>query len=116
MGHVALRAGRQQARRRQWIKPAYKAKQPGRHPKNNDPSTWATLPDALAPIGPASRTAPWLCLQGSEFSAFDIDKCRDRETGDIAPEAMKIVNRRGELHGIPPRERALRESSATQPV
>ena len=32
-------------------------------------------------------------LSGTDIAAFDIDNCRDPATGDIAPEAMAIVNR-----------------------
>ena len=32
-------------------------------------------------------------LSGTDLAAFDIDKCRDPATGDIAPEAMAIVDR-----------------------
>ena len=32
-------------------------------------------------------------LSGTDIAAFDIDKCRDPATGDIAPEAMAIVDR-----------------------
>jgi primase-polymerase (primpol)-like protein len=32
-------------------------------------------------------------LSRTDIAAFDIDKCRDPARGDIAPEAMAIVNR-----------------------
>ena len=32
-------------------------------------------------------------LLGTDIAAFDIDDCRDPATGDIAPEAMAIVDR-----------------------
>lgn len=75
-----------------WTKPPFQARQRQRHAKNNDPSTWSTYVDALAAYRAGECDGIGFCLQGSEFSAFDIDKCRDRETGQIAPEAMKIVD------------------------
>lgn len=75
-----------------WTKPLFQAQRPDRHAKNNDPSTWGTYADALAAYRSGKCDGIGFCLQGSAIAAFDIDKCRDRETGHIAPEAMKIVD------------------------
>ena len=43
------------------------------------------------------RVRGWQCdgigfnLSGTDIAAFDIDKCRDKATGSIAPEAMALV-------------------------
>ena len=61
--------------------------------KNNDPSTWGTYEQALAVFEAGQCDGIGFNLPGTDFAAFDIDKCRDPATGDIAPEAMAIVDR-----------------------
>ena len=76
-----------------WTKPPLSAEEPTADAKNNDPSTWGTYEQALAAFEAGKCDGIGFNLSGTDIAAFDIDKCRDRATGEIAPEAMKIVNR-----------------------
>ena len=76
-----------------WTKPPYQPRIPPLLAKNNDPSTWGSYDQALAAFEAGKCDGIGFNLSGTDFAAFDIDKCRDRATGEIAPEAMKIVNR-----------------------
>ena len=72
---------------------ATSADNPSRYAKNNDPSTWGTYEQALAAFEAGQCDGIGFNLLGTDIAAFDIDKCRDPATGDIAPEAIAIVNR-----------------------
>ena len=72
---------------------AISARKPNRYAKNNDPSTWGTYEQALAAFEAGQCDGIGFNLSGTDIAAFDIDKCRDPATGDIAPEAMEIVDR-----------------------
>ncbi len=76
-----------------WDKPPYRPKNPRQLAKNNDPSTWGTYEQALAAFEVGKCDGIGFNFLGTDIAAFDIDKCRDRATGQIAPVAMEIVNR-----------------------
>ena len=76
-----------------WTKPPLQPKNPTSHARNNDPTTWGTYAEALAAFETGKYGGIGFNLSGTDIAAFDIDNCRDPETGDIAPEAMAIVNR-----------------------
>jgi hypothetical protein len=76
-----------------WAKPPFQPKNPQQYAKNNDPSTWGTYKQALAAFEAGQCDGIGFNLLGTDFAAFDIDNCRDPATGDIAPEAMAIVDR-----------------------
>lgn len=76
-----------------WDKPPFRPGNPRQYAKNNDPSTWGTYPEALAAFEAGQCDGIGFNLSGTAIAAFDIDKCRDRETGSIAPEAMALVDR-----------------------
>lgn len=76
-----------------WTKPPYRPDNPKRKAKSNDLSTWGTYEQALAAYEAGHCDGMGFNILGTDIAAFDIDKCRDPATGDIAPEAMAIVNR-----------------------
>jgi hypothetical protein len=76
-----------------WTKPPYQPKHPRAYARNNDPSTWATYDEALAALNAGGFDGIGFNLLGTKFAAFDLDKCRDPDTGAIAKEAMAIVDR-----------------------
>jgi len=76
-----------------WTKPPLQPKNRTSHARNNDPATWGTYAEALAVFETGKCDGIGFNLPGTDIAAFDIDKCRDPATGDIAPEAMAIVNR-----------------------
>ena len=76
-----------------WDKPPFRPDNPSSYAKNNDPSTWGTYEQALAVFQASHCDGIGFNLSGTDIAAFDIDKCCDPVTGDIAPEAMAIVDR-----------------------
>jgi primase-polymerase (primpol)-like protein len=76
-----------------FTKPPFQPKNPQHHAKNNDPSTWGTYEQALGVFEAGQCDGIGFNLSGTDVAAFDIDKCRDPATGDVAPEAMAIVDR-----------------------
>ena len=76
-----------------WTKPPYQPRHPRKYAKNNDPSTWGTYDEALAVFTAGQCDGIGFALLGTQFAAFDLDKCRDPDTGAIAKEAQAIVDR-----------------------
>jgi putative DNA primase/helicase len=79
----------------------YQAAHPSRHASSTDPNTWsdyATAVDAAV----ASADGIGFCLFNSKFAAFDVDDCRDPDTGAINPWAAALVKRSGSYAEITP--------------
>ena len=91
-----------------WTKPPLRPDNPQRYAKNNDPSTWGTYEEALAAFDAGQCDGIGFNLLGTDIAAFDLDKCRDRTSGAIAPEAMAIVNRTQSYTEITPSGTGLR--------
>ena len=75
-----------------WDKPPYQPTRPENFARNNDPTTWGTYKQALAIFEGGGCDGIGFNLSRTEFGAFDIDNCRDKDTGVIAPEALVIVD------------------------
>ena len=71
----------------------YQSAHPRKKAKNNDPSTWSDFATAVA----ATKMADGIgfCLLDSGFGAFDLDHCRDPDTGIIDSWASELVHRAG---------------------
>ena len=93
LGVLAVGMEGRQEGRRQMDQAAASAQKPERYAKNNDPSTWGTYAAGLAAFEAGKCDGIGFNLLGTDIAAFDIDDCRDPATGEIAPEAMAIVNR-----------------------
>jgi Family of unknown function (DUF5906) len=91
-----------------WTKPPLQPKNPRQRAKNNDPTTWGTYEQAIAAFETGKCDGIGFNLLGSNIPAFDIDKCRDKVTGAIAPEAMEIVDRATSYTEITPSGTGLR--------
>jgi hypothetical protein len=76
-----------------WDKPPYNPKRPHEYAKNNHPATWGTYEQALAVFQRGQCDGIGFNLSGTEFAAFDLDKCRNHDSASIAPEGMAIVDR-----------------------
>jgi primase-polymerase (primpol)-like protein len=64
----------------------------GGRASTTDSLTWAAFDVALK----ASRDHDgigFVFTSGDPFAGIDVDKCRDPETGDVAPSAQKILDR-----------------------
>jgi hypothetical protein len=80
-----------------WTKPPFRASAPGEFAKNNDPSTWGTLKDAFEAYGNAQCDGVGFMLDGTQYGAIDLDDCRDKQTGTLAPWAQRIVDSAKEI-------------------
>jgi Family of unknown function (DUF5906) len=76
-----------------WTKVPYQPNKPADLlAKTSDPTTWGTYEKTLDVYEASQCDGIGFVLNG-DIAAFDIDDCRDKATGGIAPEAMKIVTR-----------------------
>jgi putative DNA primase/helicase len=83
-----------------WDKPPFQAHSPDRYASNTDPSTWASYQVALAAYQLGGVDGVSVALTGDaapDVIAFDLDKCRDPETGALKAWAMHIIVRAHEL-------------------
>lgn len=71
----------------------YQPRFPGRHAKSNDPSTWADHGTAVAVVEARNADGIGFVLTDSHYAAFDLDDCRDPETGAIDAWAADLVAR-----------------------
>ena len=69
----------------------YRATDPSRKAKTTDPTTWSDFATAVA--AEAQTDGIGFCLKNSDIAAFDIDNCRDPETGALDPWAQALVER-----------------------
>jgi hypothetical protein len=76
-----------------WDKPPYNPTRPHEYAKNNNSATWGTYEQALAVFQRGQCDGIGFNLSGTEFAAFDLDNCRDRDAASIAAEGMAIVDR-----------------------
>ena len=77
-----------------WDKPPLDANKSGNAAKSTDPKTWATFEKALSSYQLGKFDGIGLALtEKNGIVGFDLDDCRDPETGEIAPWALKIVER-----------------------
>jgi hypothetical protein len=59
--------------------------------KNNDPKTWSDAATAISVALEHDFDGIGINLKDGEIGGFDIDHCRDPETGEIDPYARKLV-------------------------
>jgi putative DNA primase/helicase len=79
---------------RRWVlhrdKVPYRVGQPHLAASVTDPSTWGTFDAALADYAAARCDGIGFVL-GDGWVGVDLDKCRDPQSGDIAPKALAVV-------------------------
>jgi hypothetical protein len=89
-------------------KPPFQARAPKRNAKSTDPSTWAPFDVALAAYNAGEGDGVGLCLLQSELGVFDLDDCRDPNTGAIEPAAERLIKRANTYVEITPSGEGLR--------
>jgi len=83
-------------------KPPYDPKT-GKLAKSNDPRTWATFDVALKAFEGNGHAGVGVVLTEEDpYAGFDLDHCRDPETGTIEPWAQKIVDNLGTYTEVSP--------------
>ena len=75
-----------------WTKVPYQPHKPAAKARSNDPSTWGAYETALALVEAGEADGIGFILHDSDIAAFDIDDCRDPQTGDIAPWAWTLID------------------------
>jgi hypothetical protein len=86
----------------------YRPDDPLREAKSNDPSTWSDAATAIAVAVEYDFDGIGLCLKDGELGAFDIDHCRNPDTGVIDPYAVGLIERAKTYTEITPSETGLR--------
>lgn len=71
----------------------YQASAPSRHAKSNSPKTWGSFEDAIAAYEAGLVHGIGYALADGDLGMFDLDDCRDRETGAISEWAQEQVRR-----------------------
>jgi Family of unknown function (DUF5906) len=56
-------------------------------------NTWSSYRDCVTAFNRGGFDGLGLCLLGSGFAAFDVDKCRDKETGDLKSNSWNLLER-----------------------
>lgn len=72
----------------------------------NKPRTWGYYETVLPRADKYSGIG--FCLLGSDLAAFDLDKCRNAETGEVHPWAMALVERCHTYTEVTPSKTGLR--------
>jgi hypothetical protein len=98
----------QKDQRGEWTKVPFIATAPSRHAKNNDPSTWRNHEEACIAVEKGQADGIGYNLLGAPIGAFDIDRCRDPETGRIHPYALDLIKRANSYTEITPSGTGLR--------
>src|SRR5262249_12914282 len=76
-----------------WTKVPYRSVAPQQRAKANDPTTWGTNKEALRVWQRGQSDGIGYCLFGGDIGAFDLDHCRDPETGSLAAWAVELIER-----------------------
>jgi primase-polymerase (primpol)-like protein len=71
----------------------YKSAHPREPAKTNDPATWSDYAAAVAAAEATSANGTGFCMTDTNIAAFDVDKCRNPETGALHPKAKDLVDR-----------------------
>jgi hypothetical protein len=72
----------------------------GENAKNDDPTTWTTF-DAVNKAAKRFNGIGF-CLYETNFAAFDLDHCRDAQTGQIEPWATAVIDKAASYTEISP--------------
>ena len=89
-------------------KPPFRADDPSVHAKSNDPQTWASYDVAMQACANGLADGIGFALMNSGLAAFDLDNCRDPESGVLAAWARQLVERSGTYAEVTPSKRGIR--------
>jgi primase-polymerase (primpol)-like protein len=81
--------------RRRWTKIPHRLDQPDRKARSNDPTSWGRYEAALKLVEEGTVDGLGFMLKDSDIAAFDLDDCRDPQTGSVAEWASDIVAEAG---------------------
>jgi hypothetical protein len=83
-----------------WQKPPYHPN--GSLAKVNEAETWSSFPDVMTAFASGEFDGIGFVLLDAHLGAFDLDKCRDLASNEIAPHAKEIMNWVGSYQEISP--------------
>ena len=86
----------------------YRGHTPNRKASSKDPETWCLLDDAMRAYSEGKVDGIGFVLTGSGVTAIDVDDCRAKTTGIIAPWASDLIKRSGSYAEITPSEEGVR--------
>jgi primase-polymerase (primpol)-like protein len=78
-------------RQERWTKPPFRADQPHRFARSNDPSSWSAYAAAVTAAADGDGVT-YMLTPEDEVAAVDIDQVRDPETGTIEAWAQQLLN------------------------
>ena len=76
-----------------WTKPPYRADDPARLARTDDPQTWNCFSSAVKAVTGGHADGIGFALTNSDIAAVDLDHCRDAETGAIDGWAADLISR-----------------------
>ena len=76
-----------------WTKPPYRADDPARLARTDDPQTWNCFISAGKAVTGGHANGIGFALKNSGIAAVDLDHCRDAETGVIDGWAADLISR-----------------------
>jgi hypothetical protein len=74
-------------------KPPFKGCSPDQYASSTDAATWCNFPVAMRAYCERKADGIGFALSSGEIGAFDIDDCRNAETGEVHPWALELVRR-----------------------
>jgi AAA domain-containing protein/primase/DNA polymerase family protein len=75
---------------------------PGRLASSTDPSTWLTFDQARALAASEGLAGVGFVFNGDGITGVDLDHCRNAETGEVQPWALRLVERLASYTEISP--------------
>lgn len=92
-----------------WTKVPYQVRAPKSKARCNDPATWASFDDALKALNAGQGDGIGFAILGADdVGAFDLDDCRNAQSGDLDPAAQRLVGRASSYTEITPSNTGLR--------
>ena len=79
-------------KKNKWTKLPYQTNNPKAKAKCNDPSTWALFDDALKAFNAGQGDGIGFAILGADdIGAFDLDDCRNAQSGDLELAAQRLI-------------------------
>jgi hypothetical protein len=92
-----------------WTKVPYQARKPKYKARCNDPNTWASFTDALNAFNAGQGDGIGFAVLGADdLGAFDLDDCRNVQSGALEPAAQRLVGQANSYTEITPSDTGLR--------
>ena len=91
-----------------FTKVPYRAADPRWKAKCNDATTWATFDVALKAFKAGRCDGIGFCLLGTDLGAFDLDDCRNPQSGELEDQARELIDKAKSYTEITPSDTGLR--------